>query len=336
MKDKIKVALMAEPSIGMNQSGMKTQIDTIYNYFKNDSDIKVYKYDIWNYEKPDIIHYFGMSEGMLQLLKIAKSQNVKLVCSPNHWPTNIGILERILLNLNIKNIIYTNRVTKKFLLDHSDLFIVNSTGEKKKFIDVYGLTERKINVIYNSYGSEPINKTDLFLKKYNIKKPYCLLIGMIGAERKNQLPILRNWDSSLPKLYILGGYLKSSYGRKCMDLIDKNKNIDWLGFESDFEVLESAYQNTELLISPGFVETPSLVALRALLNGTSVCSTNGGEVPYEYFKDYAYYFNPNNENEMMQQISNALKEPKNISLDYFKVFSNENILPQYKKNYLGL
>lgn len=330
---KIKVSLLASSSIGMNQSGMKTQLDTIESFFKNDLELEVKKYDFWDYQKPDVVHFFGLSEGMKDHLTILKSQGVKLICSPNHWPINNGIVEKFLLNFNIKNIIFSNRATKKYLLDNSDFLIVNSEAEKKKFQNFYNIKSEKIKIIYNSYGQEPIPKTDAFLKKYKIGKPYCLLVGMIGAERKNQLRILKNWKDDYPNLYLLGKVLKNNYSEKCLEIINRSKNIHYLGFESDFEVLESAYQNTKLVISPGIIETPSLVALRALINGANVCSTNGGQVTQEYFNDNAYYFNPLDEVDIINSIKYALNSPKEVNIEEIKNFSNQNIMKNYKELY---
>lgn len=336
MIDKINVTLLAGSAIGMNQSGMKSQIDAIEKYFINHSEVNVYKYDIWNYQNPKVVHFFGFAEGMKDHLDFMKKKGVKLICSPNHWPTNNLIIEKFLLNFNIKNIIHSNRSTKKYLLDNSDCFIVNSDNEKKMFVDIYDLDPNKIKVVYNSYGDEPIHYSDAFLKKYNISKPYCLMVGMIGAERKNQLRVLKIWNDRFPNLFILGNILETNYGKECLQLINSKSNITFLGFESDFEILESSYQNAELVISPGLIETPSLVALRALLYGTTVCSTNGGNVPFEYFEDNVYYFNPFNEKEILKSIENGLSKKKLVDKMYLKRFSNESIMSNYTNIYKSI
>ncbi|MAM27395.1 MAG: hypothetical protein CMC13_00065 [Flavobacteriaceae bacterium] len=333
----MKICYLAQPTIGLNQSGMKTQIDTLFEYFKNTDKIEVDKYNIWKNNKPDIIHYFGMGEGMLTLLQKLKENGSKIICSPNHWPIKSSF-DKILMSINIKNVIYSNRVTKKYLLENADLFIVNSEAEKIKFIETYRVSSDRIKVIHNSYGSEPylINK-NLFREKYSIQKPYALMAGQFGSVRKNQLPVLQCWKESYPDLYILGGYDKTPYGKKCFKYIEDKNNIHYLGFESEYDILESAYQQCELFISPGLIETPSLSAFRALINGAKVCSTNFGGAPNEYFSDNVRYFDPYNKNEIASTIDASLKSEKwMIDFEGLKKFSNYSINQEYKKIYLNL
>ena len=332
---KIKVDLLAGTSIGMNQSGMKTQIDTIHNFFKEDPLLDVKKYDMWNYRNPDIVHIFGMDSSMLQILLHLKKRGVKLICSPNHWPNN-SIAEKILMNFNYKNIIYSNRTIKKYIVENAEKIIVNSLGEKKHFLKLYSLNDENLEVIPNSYGDEVKDCGSIFLEKYNIEKPYCLMVGMLGVKRKNQLSVLNIWNDSFPNLYILGARDNSRCADECFSIIHKKKNIEYLGYETNFDVIESAYQNAMLLISPGLVETPSLAALRALINGTKVCSTNSYGIPNEYFGDNAFYFDPNDEKSIFNSIKYAVETPLKINQDQLHKFSNNNILFLYKRLYIDV
>lgn len=334
--NKIKIDFLAQPTLGINQSGMKTQIDTLYEYFLNDRDIIIKKYDMWNRNIPNIVHYFGMGEGMLQVLRFLKANGSKIICSPNHWPVNNKV-EKLLMSINFKNIIYSNRITKKYLIDNADLFIVNSEAEKKMFKTNFGISNDRITVIYNSYGDEPVSKEfPKFTEKYNITEPFALMAGQIGSKRKNQLPVIKSWKEDYPNLYILGGYEKTSYGIECMEELNKKGNVFYLGYEIDSLILESAYQNCELFISPGLIETPSLSAFRALMNGAKVCSTNFGGAPNEYFGNNVKYFNPYNEEEIAESINQALKFEKwDIDYENLKQFSNTSISEEYKKIYLN-
>lgn len=334
---KIKIDYLAQPTVGMNQSGMKSQIDNLYNHFQNDDLLEIKKYDIWEKSTPDIVHYFGMGEGMLQVLKKQKSNGAKIICSPNHWPINSKV-ERILMKLNYKDVFYTNRVTKKFLIDHSDVFIVNSQAEKEMFIANLGIERERIEVIHNSYGAEKeeIEFGD-FRRKYNISNPYALMVGQIGSQRKNQMPVLDCWQSDYDNLYILGGLDDTSYGRECKRMIDSKVNIHYLGFESQAPIIEDAYRNCNLFISPGLVETPSLSAFRALINGAKVCSTDFGGAPREYFGENVFYFDPYNSKEIAKIIYKAMTvKEMNINFDEFNKFSNKTINMLYKKNYIQI
>ncbi|MFC4633311.1 glycosyltransferase [Dokdonia ponticola] len=331
---KIKIDFLAQPTIGMNQSGMKSQLDNLYTHFENDDLLHIHKYNIWEKSSPDIVHYFGMGEGMLQVLKKQKSNGAKIICSPNHWPVDSKV-EKLLMKINYKNVIYTNRVTKKFLIDHADSFIVNSESEKKMFSDNLNIEGDRIKVIHNSYGleKEEIAFGD-FRKKYTISKPYALMVGQVGSERKNQKPVLECWQADYDDLYILGGFDNTSYGQKCKRIIDSKSNIHYLGFESNVSILEDAYRNCNLLISPGLIETPSLSAFRALINGAKVCSTDFGGAPREYFGDNVFYFDPYNAKEIARVIAEAIKiKDMKIKFGEFDRFSNTNINKLYKEHY---
>lgn len=334
---KIKIDFLAQPTVGMNQSGMKSQIDNLYTYFKNDDLLTINKYNIWKKSVPDIIHYFGMGEGMLQVLRKQKSNGSKIICSPNHWPVD-SKTERLLMKLNYKNVIYTNRVTKKFLINHADAFIVNSEAEKKMFTHNLKIEADRIKVIHNSYGveKEEIEFGD-FRKKYNVSKPYALMVGQVGSERKNQIPVLNCWKPGYDDLYILGGFDNTSYGQRCKSIIDSKANVHYLGFESKVSILEDAYRNCNLLISPGLIETPSLSAFRALINGAKVCSTDFGGAPREYFGDNVFYFDPYNSKEIADVIAEATKvKGLKINFEEFKRFSNSNINNLYKEKYIKI
>lgn len=334
--NKIKIDLLSASTVGFNQSGMKTQIDNIFSSLQNDNFVDVQKYDLWGYRNPHLIHYFGMGEGMIQVLKKAKANGAKIICSPNHWPIS-SVKDKILMNIDIRGLIVSNRITKKFLIDSADLFIVNSKAEKQKFIKFYKIHPKRIRVIYNSYGGEPLNAGDVFLKKYTVQQPYALMVGQIGSERKNQLRVIDIWDASFPNLYILGGIDKTRYAKQCLDLIKSKPNVFALGFESEFEIVESAYQNCRLFISPGLIETPSLAAFRALLNNVVVCSTNFAGVPKEYFENDAKYFNPYDKEEILKSVREGLQASKpSIDVSKYKGFSNDCINNKYKEIYLEI
>ncbi len=333
--NKINIALLAGSAIGMNQSGMNTQIDTIEEYFKDSAEFNVYKYDIWNYVQPDIIHYFGFGEGMIDVLRWSKEKGTKIICSPNYWPMK-NWSEKILMKINFKNTIVSNRLTKRYLVDKADLFIVNSSGEKRKFIEFFKLPADRVSIIHNSYGMERQAYSETFLKKHSITEPYALMVGMLGPERKNHLRVLQSWKKDYPLLVIVGSYFNSPYGERCMAEIKSRPNVKYVGFENDPSVIDSAYQNCEFLISPGLIETPSLSALRALLYGKTVCSTNAEGVPNEYFKENAYYFDPFNEKEIVQAIDRAVTESIEVNEKEIFQYSDNTILEHYKEAYRDL
>ena len=334
-KKRINTALLAGSAIGMNQSGMNTQIDTIENYFRNDEELNVYKYDIWNYQKPDIIHFFGFGEGMIDVLRNARREGVKIISSPNHWPLK-NLSEKLLMHINFKNIVFTNRQTKKFLVDHADVMVVNSTAEKRKFSEFFGVEKARIQIVYNSYGHEARVHSDMFVQKHKLSEPYFLMVGMVGPERKNHLRVFNIWKETFPLLVIVGDYYPSTYGEECLNEIEKKKNIKYVGFESDETIIDSAYQNCEAVISAGLIETPSLVAMRALLYGKTVCSTDAEGVPDEYFGGNAYYFNPLDESEIEVAITKALQKKIDVRQEDILRFSNSSVLENYRTIYKDL
>jgi hypothetical protein len=79
-----------------------------------------------------------------------------------------------------------------------------------------------------------------------------------------------------------------------------------------------------------------LVALRALLNGAKVCSSNNYGAPNEYFGENATYFNALDEKEILHSIEYGLNNQWNINKKELSRFSDKEVLNKYKDLYLTI
>ncbi len=328
----IQIDLLAEPTIGMNMSGMHTQLNFLFEGMKSIDDISMKKYDIWKQIDADLIHVFGASESLLNTTQAFNRYAIPYIVSPNHLPRFSMFIENFLSNVGYKNIIYTNRFQRRKMLQGAEKIVVNSMMEKEIISKVFDIDENKFIIIHNSYGDNKINNNSSFLTKYNINNEYCLCVGQIGSERKNQLELIKNWPTHYPDLVLIGGIDKTAYGKKCIDFIEKKENVISVGFIGDSKLIDSAYFNAKMFIAPGLVETPGLSTMRALLHGTKVATTNGGATK-EYFGDLVEYFDPKNMESMFFTIDFLLKNKKQMdNKEFIKKYSEERIL----NNYLNL
>jgi glycosyltransferase involved in cell wall biosynthesis len=73
-------------------------------------------------------------------------------------------------------------------------------------------------------------------------------------------------------------------------------------------MLTSAYLNARVVALPSAFETPGLVALEAASLGRTVVVTNVGSAP-EYFKNHAYYVNPESQRSITSALQTAWDKP---------------------------
>lgn len=132
-----------------------------------------------------VIHLFGLSEQL-------KSKGMKVVSMlQDVWPDNAvqsGLIKE-------KSLLYKYfEMWQQVVYKKSDKMICIS-HDMKEFIKLKGISEKKINVIYNwGYSDETVDipwSENLFVKKYNLSRDkfYAIYAGNIGRMQNVELVI---------------------------------------------------------------------------------------------------------------------------------------------------
>lgn len=161
------------------------------------------------------------------------------------------------------------------------------------------------------------NSSDEILKKYGIIKPYLLYVGN-AYPHKNLEKLSRVFnrirkERSQLSLVLVGG--DDYFFERLKSYIEKEgiKNVIFPGFVPD-EELDVLYREAQLYIFPSLYEGFSLPPLEALAKSTPVVSSSRTSMP-EILGDLAEYFDPENENEIINVIKANLEEENAFDMD---------------------
>ncbi|MCB0700394.1 MAG: glycosyltransferase family 4 protein [Chitinophagales bacterium] len=213
----------------------------------------------------------------------------------------------------------------KYASSNADKVIAISNQTKTDLINLYGISEDRISVCYQS--CDPVYQTLLdedvkqqVLKKYDLPSEYLLYVGSIN-ERKNLLNICK-------ALYQLKGKLDiplviigkgGAYAEQVKQFIaeqkteasfiflsEKTNGIDTPGIRAKHD-MPAIYQMAKAFIYPSVYEGFGIPVLEALWSKTPVITSNTSCLP-ETGGDAAYYVDPHNVDEMANAITKVLED----------------------------
>jgi len=175
-------------------------------------------------------------------------------------------------------------------------FVIAPSESTKKDLIKYGINDKKIKVIYESYDLNLIKSP-----KVKRNKPFLLSVG--NNARKNTENIIKAFlnlkDNNLD-LVIVGEKHQKNLNYK---------NVYYTGFVSDKE-LGSLYKSAECLVYPSISEGFGLPILQAMAVDVPVVTSNLSSMP-EVSGDAAVLVDPFSIEDISFGINKALKE-KNI------------------------
>jgi len=198
----------------------------------------------------------------------------------------------------------------KLSLRKADGVVAISEYTKQEDINLFGVDERKITVIYNGFRDVGATKP----AELKLKKPYFLAVGAV-KERKNTLRIVQAFASALqehnlPHHLVIVGKTGNSYSKKVMDYI-KEKRIEnrvlFFGHAND-EQLSYLYRNAEALVFPSTIESFGFPVLEAMSCGLPVITSKYGGVA-EVAGDAALLVNPESVSEIAQAFLEITENP---------------------------
>jgi len=199
--------------------------------------------------------------------------------------------------------------------------ITDSKNTKEDIIKFFKVKPEKISVIHLGVGEEFIikEKTEIeyLRKKYSIPsdKKILLYVGNL-TPHKNVERLINAFAKINDCCLILAGKAFDIFsGEKAKEL-----GIVQTGFISQEELID-LYNLADLFVFPSIYEGFGLPVLESFACGTPVACSNTSSLP-EVGGEYAFYFNPLDENDIITQIDKALqskqdpKELRNYALQF--------------------
>ncbi len=172
-------------------------------------------------------------------------------------------------------------------LQAADAVIAVSEWTKKDAIELYGLDEDKVRVVYE--GVNPMfrpaseDRISALRQKYGILKKFILSVGTIEP-RKNLTSLLEAYRSLKDhepelQLVIVGkkGWLYEGFFRRLREL-SLEDDVIFPGFVPD-EDLPPLYSAADLFVFPSLYEGFGLPVLEAMACGTPVVTSNASSLP---------------------------------------------------------
>jgi len=245
-------------------------------------------------------------------------------------------------------------VNVKKLIKRFNIVIAVSENTKRDIIELCGVNENRVKVIYPGLNNEFINiemasdKLAEIKTKYGLSDKYILYLGTIEPRKNvdgiikafNQLRV-NNLELRDYKLVIAGG--KGWKSKNIYEEWEKSEfknDIKFLGYIDDKEKIY-LYKLASVFIYPSFYEGFGFPPLEAMASGVPVIASYAASLP-EVAGGAALMVNPYNINDMTralkeiltdQNLKNKLIEQgleqvkkfswKNTAREYLKIFNHE-------------
>jgi glycosyltransferase involved in cell wall biosynthesis len=267
----------------------------------NSHDVKLL--DPWHrhYEQSNfqtIYHFFGLGLSAFDIQKKIhnNASNSKFIISPNFYTKHsllYYLLVKVSLFFQIKNIFSI----KYFILQSSNIIVVNSHCERDQIIKIFDVNKNKFKIVHNFIPDSfnLLSKKKLFTNKYGINPGYFLTVSFVD-ERKNIINLIKahlNTFNSHKKILVIIGdsrFSNKTNNDNFLGLISKNMDKIRLikGLSPNSDLIKSAYFNCHAHVLPSYVETPGISNIEALSFNKKIIV---GDCPpvREYFKDSAIY-----------------------------------------------
>jgi glycosyltransferase involved in cell wall biosynthesis len=215
----------------------------------------------------------------------------------------------------------------------ASVLLPNSDNEAERFFS-FMKTRFAYRKVVNAINSNIFNESVVANALY---ENHILCVGRIEG-RKNQLNLIKAVLQTPYHLTIIGKPSPNhiSYYQECKFLASKSNKIQFIE-HIEHEELVSIYRAAKVHVLPSWFETTGLSTLEAAVMECNIVITKKGDTE-EYFRDYAYYCDPNDVMSIKSAIEIAYKSPINPELKNFILqnYTWEKTAEQTKKAYLEM
>lgn len=355
----MKVAFISRATLYTSPGGDTKQLDlTAHNLRAMGVTVDVYlAYEAIDYSQYDLLHFFNIIRpaDVIKHVKLSKKPYLVSTIFVEYGTVKqqIGTAQKILKGLfgddgleyikaiarAVKNgekivskayILMGHKASIKYVANNAAMLLPNSESEYRRFKSRYNIS-KPYRVVPNGINTDCAGKTYPHSEKY---KDAILCMGRIEA-RKNQLGLIRALNKTPYRLYIHGKPSPNAmaYFEQCK--AEARDNIFIEGHLDD-EELFTAYSNAKVHVLPSYFETTGLSSLEAAVMGCNIVVTDLGDTR-DYFKDDAWYCNPDSPESIKAAIDAAFNAPYNedfrirIFRDYTWQRAAEETLEAYKQ-----
>jgi glycosyltransferase involved in cell wall biosynthesis len=210
----------------------------------------------------------------------------------------------------------------KRLLKNADIVIVDSESSKDDVVNLAGINESKVKVVY--LASNPIYeklKTDNFKleikKKFDLPDNFMIYVGDV-TWNKNLPRIIEAAKKADINLILIGKALaETNFDKKnpwnedrvkVSEMIKNERKIRTLGFVSDEDLLK-IYNMADALLMPSIYEGFGLPVLEAMSSGCPVITSREGSLP-EVGGDAVLYVDANSVDAIVEGIEKLSKDER--------------------------
>jgi glycosyltransferase involved in cell wall biosynthesis len=289
--------------------------------------------------KYDIVHVFNLMRGQETLVQVlnAKRYNKPVVLSTIYGlyteydrRARGGMMSRLFKVLNPYQIEYVKVAgralvggelhlgslqvliggyyrTLKNIVKNTDCFLPNSESEMQRVIRDFDLKDPFYRAVPNAVDTKVFNPdTTVVDESMMIYKDCVLSVARIEG-RKCQLELVRALKDSPYKLVLVGKAGKHNEHYYNQIKQEAGDNVFFLN-QIDHEKLPQLYKIAKVHALVSWMETPGLSTLEAGVMGTNIVATKYGDT-YDYFKDYAYYCDPDDIGSIRKAVDAAYNAP---------------------------
>ena len=228
------------------------------------------------------------------------------------------------LNPNEKAMLRFNLVLRSFekkLMKRSDALIAVSRYTVNELVELYGINEKKIHVIYNGVDVEKFkprpNKEEL-RREFGLEEDKRIVLFVGRLYHRKGLEILLNSIPPVLKEFSKVKFVISGTGFKQKELslrklakeLEIEEEVTFLGYVPD-EKLPRLYSASDIFVLPATYENFPFAILEAQSTGLPVISTKVGGIP-EFLVDNknGFIIDPGNSNQLTQKLLMLLQDPK--------------------------
>ncbi|MDP5199622.1 glycosyltransferase family 4 protein [Flavobacterium sp. DG2-3] len=202
-----------------------------------------------------------------------------------------------------------HRKSVKYIADKASLLLPNSHSEYIRFVKKYNVKTPYLK-IPNSIDLKVFN--DGIIPNENFKN-HILCVGRIEG-LKNQLNLIKALRGSDLYLTIIGKPAPNhlDYYKECKKIVEENENMQMIDHVSHKE-LAAILKASKVHVLPSWFETTGLISIEAAVMDCNIVITRKGDTE-EYFKDFAFYCEPDDVRSIKNAVLLAYSKEKNNSL----------------------
>ncbi len=322
---------MGQPVTG-NSNGVKSQAETwATGLISLGHEVeKIGPWGHYAWQSFDLIHVFGFGLWLEIIPAIAGRTDSKIVLSPIMDTNRNHFLQKCASYCSIKFLHMTSPLhSLRRISKYISMYYVRSDYEMKYLTQSFDI---KMNCI------EKIPLSFRFKTGVNRKREdFCLHVSILSSKNKNVKRLIEAAIKYKFRLVLAGDSGTKQFGEELMQVVSKNKNIEYLGFVSEEKLIE-LYSIAKVFALPSLYEGVGLVALEAAALGTDVVLTNRG-APKEYYNGLAFLVDPNNTDEIGSTIVNVIAghthQPDLSNFIQYN-YSNERVIKKLEHSYFQL